>query len=81
MTESGTEERFEELLARLESIVRALESEELDLEASLLAYEEGVKLARACHERLDEADRRVEVLRRLPSGAVTSEPLDHRGED
>jgi exodeoxyribonuclease VII small subunit len=68
--------RFEDLLGRLEGLVRALESEELDLEASLAAYEDGVRLARECHARLDDADRRVEVLRRSPSGEVMSEPLD-----
>lgn len=80
MEDSRSAERFEDLLARLEGLVKALESEELDLEASLAAYEDGVKLARACHARLDEADRRVEVLRRLPSGEVTSEPLEPRAE-
>lgn len=69
-------ERFEDLLARLEAIVKSLESEDLELESSLEAYEEGVRLARECHARLDEADRRVEVLRRLPSGEVATQPLD-----
>lgn len=71
-------ERFEDLLARLEGIVRSLESDELELERALAAYEEGVKLARECHARLDEADRRVEVLRRSPSGEVVAEPLAER---
>lgn len=72
---------FEDLLARLETIVRSLESEELDLERSIAAFEEGVEIARQCHRRLDEAERRVEVLRRDPSGGVTSEPLDQGAGD
>ncbi|MBI5440236.1 MAG: exodeoxyribonuclease VII small subunit [Deltaproteobacteria bacterium] len=68
-------ERFEDLLARLEQLVQALECEDLDLEGSIQAYEEGVRIARACHQKLDEAERRVEVLRRLPSGEVLAEPL------
>jgi exodeoxyribonuclease VII small subunit len=74
MAESG-EERFEDLLERLEQIVKALECEELDLERSLQAYEEGVRVAQACHRRLDQAEQRVEVLRRAPNGEVTSEPF------
>jgi exodeoxyribonuclease VII small subunit len=73
MADTGSE-RFEDLLARLEQLVKALECEELDLEQSLQAYEEGVRIARACHQKLDEAERRVEVLRRLPNGEVVSEP-------
>ncbi len=75
------EPRFEDLLARLESIVRQLESEELDLERSIEAFEEGVKLSRECHKRLDEAERKVELLRRLPGGEITSEPLRLEEED
>lgn len=74
------EPRFEDLLARLESIVKQLESEELDLERSIAAFEEGVKLSRECHNRLDEAERKVELLRRLPTGEVTSEPFGQKEE-
>jgi len=73
--------KFEDLLARLETIVRSLESEELDLERSIAAFEEGVEIARQCHQRLDEAERRVEVLRRDPAGGVISEPLDQGAGD
>ncbi len=72
--------RFEDLLARLEGLVKALEGEELDLERALDAFEEGVRLARACHGRLDQAERRVEALRRLPGGEVGTEPFP-AGED
>jgi exodeoxyribonuclease VII small subunit len=74
--EDASTERFEDLLARLEALVKSLESEELDLERSIQAFEEGVGIARECHRRLDEAERRVEVLRRLPTGEVASEPLE-----
>lgn len=74
--EDVASERFEDLLAQLEGLVKALESENLDLERSIQAFEEGVKIARECHRRLDEAERRVEVLRRLPSGEVESEPFE-----
>lgn len=76
MPKAAAPKRFEELLDRLESLVRSLESEELDLERSIQAFEEGVALARQCHERLDEAERRVEVLRRGPGGSVVREAFE-----
>lgn len=76
MPSAETSERFEDLLSRLEAIVRALESEELDLERSIEAFEEGVGIAQECHRRLDEAERKVERLRQLPSGEIVSEPFE-----
>lgn len=73
-----TDGRFEDFLERLETIVKSLESQELDLEQSIQAFEEGVVLARACHRRLDDAERRVEVLRRAPDGTLVTEPFDDR---
>ena len=75
LEEHETPERLEDLIARLEALVKSLEAEELDLERSIQAFEEGVRVARECHSRLDQAERRVEVLRRLPTGEVTAEPL------
>jgi exodeoxyribonuclease VII small subunit len=53
---------FEEALARLESVVTRLESGELSLEASLLAFEEGIALQRRCHGQLNDAQQRIEIL-------------------
>ena len=53
---------FEAAIAELESIVKKLEDGELPLEQSLELYERGVKLSRYCHARLEEAERRIEVL-------------------
>ena len=51
------EKKFETALARLEEIVRKLETGELPLEQSLRLFEEGVKLSRLCNRQLDEAER------------------------
>ncbi|MHB8763794.1 MAG: exodeoxyribonuclease VII small subunit [Deferrisomatales bacterium] len=67
---------FEQLLARLEALVRSLEADDLDLESSIDAFEEGVRIARDCHARLDQAERRVEALRRLPDGGIAAEPFE-----
>jgi exodeoxyribonuclease VII small subunit len=55
-------DKFEEALGRLEDIVKKMEAGDMTLEESLKAFEEGIKLARLCSRRLDEAERRVEVL-------------------
>ena len=53
---------FEAALAELESIVKKLEDGDLALEKSLELYERGVQLSRFCHSKLEEAERRVEIL-------------------
>jgi exodeoxyribonuclease VII small subunit len=68
-------ESFEKQLSRLEEIVRGLEGGELPLEDSLRVFEEGVKLARGCHERLGEAERRVELLLQDGIGGTRTEPF------
>jgi exodeoxyribonuclease VII small subunit len=53
---------FEAALARLEEVVDRLEGGELELEAALASFEEGVRLTRHCAEQLGAAERRIEVL-------------------
>jgi exodeoxyribonuclease VII small subunit len=53
---------FEAALAELEGIVKKLEEGEQTLESSLQLYERGVQLSRYCHGRLEDAERRIEVL-------------------
>ncbi len=57
-------DKFEDALHKLEALVRKMESGELSLEESLKAFEEGIRLSRQCAQKLDEAERRVEVLLR-----------------
>jgi exodeoxyribonuclease VII small subunit len=63
MNASNTKQQtFESSLAALEKIVRKLEQGDLSLEESLKLFEEGVKLSRECQERLNQAERRIEIL-------------------
>jgi exodeoxyribonuclease VII small subunit len=64
-----TEEKFEEALKKLEDIVREMESGDLTLEESLKSFEEGIRLSRFCAKKLDEAERRIEVLLKNEEGA------------
>jgi exodeoxyribonuclease VII small subunit len=59
---------FETSLQELEKIVRKLEDGDLSLEESLKLFEDGVKLSRECQERLNQAERRIEVLLKDENG-------------
>lgn len=55
-------EKFEDALEKLENIVKKMEAGDITLEESLRSFEEGVKLIRFCQAKLDDAQRRVEML-------------------
>lgn len=63
------EKSFEASLEELELIVRQLEGGDLPLDRSLELFEQGVRLSRECQKRLDEAERKVEILLRGNDGA------------
>lgn len=64
---------FEDALKKLEGIVRQLEDGSDSLEKSLHLFEEGVKLTRFCNEKLDEAEKKLEVLVKKGSQVVREE--------
>ena len=66
---------FEEALQRLEQVVDRLEQGDVELEASLEAFEEGVKLSRRCAGQLEAAEQRIEVLVR-EGGEWLARPFD-----
>src|SRR5688572_32573982 len=74
------EARFEDVLARLGSVVEKLEAGDLPLEDSLSLFEEGVRLSRIGAARLDEAERRVERLLRGDDAGVVLEPRHKESE-
>ncbi len=71
-----SKERFEDSLNKLEKIVSKLEEGEIPLEESLKLFEEGIRLSRLCNQKLDEAEKKVEILLRGKDGAVGPEPFD-----
>ncbi len=68
-------EKFETALKKLEDIVRRLEGGSLSLDESLKAFEEGVRHASFCSRKLDEAERKVEVLLKQRDGSYSREPF------
>ncbi len=69
-------EKFEEALTKLEKIVTKLEKGDIPLEESLRLFDEGVRLSRFCNQKLNEAERRVEILLKDEQGIVVSQPFD-----
>jgi exodeoxyribonuclease VII small subunit len=63
-------DKFEEALTKLEGIVERLEEGEIPLEESLKLFEEGIRLSRFCSQKLDEAEKRVEILLKDEEGRV-----------
>lgn len=67
---------FEKALERLQEIVAELENPEKGLEDSLVLFEEGISLSRFCRSRIDEIQKRVEVVLKETPDALVTEPLD-----
>jgi len=68
-------ESFEDHLEVLERIVDELETGELELEASLERYQEGVKRLKSCYGLLQKAERKVKTLVRDEDGELREEPF------
>jgi exodeoxyribonuclease VII small subunit len=75
------EMKFEKALQRLEAIVEQLEDGQLDLEKSLQLFEEGIKLARYCAEKLQEAEQKIELLTEEHEALFSEETSEEEEEE
>ena len=73
--------KFEDELKDLETIVSQIDSGELTLEESIGAFERGVMLVKALNQKLDEVERRVELLTRSAGGELRTVPFDESSDD
>jgi exodeoxyribonuclease VII small subunit len=73
--EPEVEPGFEASLKRLEAVLDSLEHGDLPLEEAMRAFEEGVQLVRLCHRKLDEVERRVELLLKDEAGRFFTRPF------
>jgi exodeoxyribonuclease VII small subunit len=80
-TEPAKKPDFERSLARLEEVVRRLESPQLSLDDAMKLFEEGVELSRECQKQLEEAEGRVEILLKKADGKLTAEPFEPEAEN
>lgn len=62
---------FEQAMKNLEDVVSRLEAGNVPLDEALAQYEEGMKLIRFCTARLDEAEQRIEAVRKTENGFLT----------
>ena len=72
---------FEKAFHELEQIVRRLEGEELPLDESLRLFEEGIRLSRFCHQRLEEVEKKIELILADAKGQPRTEPFEIGDED
>ncbi|MCB1231479.1 MAG: exodeoxyribonuclease VII small subunit [Verrucomicrobiae bacterium] len=72
---------FEQAYGSLEELVREMESDEMPLSTLIEAYERGIQLHALCQKRLEEAQGRIEVIRRRANGETAIEALDESNAD
>lgn len=70
--------KFEDALKRLEKIVEELEGGNLGLEESLKKYEEGVQLSQFCTKKLNEAQKKVQILSKKSAGTLEATLFDEK---
>ena len=71
---------FEAAMARLEEIVRALESGSAALDESLAMFEEGIGLVRLCGNQLDNAEKKINILMKKQDGSYEEQTFDGTGQ-
>jgi exodeoxyribonuclease VII small subunit len=76
MNKTTKQADFEVALKELEGIVEQLEGGDLPLERALELFERGVRLSRECQKRLDEAERKVEILTKGPGSEYEPLPFE-----
>ena len=70
------EERFEESIQRLQAIVERMEKGDLPLEEAMESFTEGVRLVQSCHQKLEQAESKVQMLMKDQEGTWTAVPFD-----
>lgn len=72
----AAETSFESALKELEKTITELEKGDLPLESQLKSFEHGVSLSRDCMKRLEDVEKRVELLMEKSDGSLTTTPFD-----
>lgn len=67
---------FEKAFQQLETIVKRLESEELPLDEALQLFEEGIRLSRLCNRKLEEVEKKIELILADAKGQPRVEPFE-----
>jgi exodeoxyribonuclease VII small subunit len=67
---------FEKSFQQLEKIVQRLEGEELSLDESLELFEQGINLSRFCHQKLEQIEKKIELILADAKGEPVTEPFE-----
>jgi len=78
-TADSPAQSFESAIERLEQIVEEMEGDRLPLEKLIERFEEGSNLVKVCQEKLDAAERRVEIISRNAAGKPQLAEFDPSG--
>jgi exodeoxyribonuclease VII small subunit len=81
MATRGRSNEFEKAFQQLEKIVQRLEAEELPLDESLQLFEEGIRLSRFCHQRLEDVEKKIELILADAKGQPVTEPFEEELDD
>ena len=81
MAARRTSNEFEKSFQQLEKIVQRLESEELSLDESLELFEQGISLSRFCHQKLEQIEKKIELILADAKGEPVTEPFEPEEED
>lgn len=71
-----SDKSFEESLAKLEKIATEIEKGDLGLEQAISEFEKGIKLSKECSEKLDDAEKRINILVKNENGEMTEEEFE-----
>jgi exodeoxyribonuclease VII small subunit len=71
---------FEKSFQQLEAIVKRLEAEELPLDEALQLFEEGIRLSRFCNQKLEEVEKKIELILADAKGQPRIEPFEPEDE-
>ena len=72
---------FESALKSLEEIVVQLEAGDMTLDRALELFEEGIQISRFCNSKLEEAERKVELLTKSAGGELKEVPFSDESEN
>lgn len=80
-TVQSVPQSFELAIAELESILSAMEGDQIGLEESLTKYERGTFLLQWCRGVLGEAEKKIQIITQNAGGQLSAEPLHGEGEE
>ncbi|BFT71320.1 exodeoxyribonuclease VII small subunit [Paenibacillus sp. P36] len=81
MSTNETEVSFEVAIEQLERIVAQLESGDVPLEKAIELYQEGVRLSHLCGVKLEQVEKKIEMLVEGETGTVNRKPFQPALED